>query len=67
MTATILIYGLPANETERYMEALLSTQCKTAEDIEALKATASKDGWHSFRVTTWDGSPPNFGGTVNKI
>ena len=63
----ILIYGLPAGETERYMESLLAESCKTEEDIEKVKAAASKDGWHSFRVTTWDGSPPDFAGTVNKI
>lgn len=56
----ILIYALPKGETERYMESLLSTQCKTPEEIEKMKRRAAADGWHSFRVTTWDGSPPDF-------
>lgn len=56
----ILVYGLPAGETERYMEVLLSSHSKSKEDVERVKAAASKDGWHSFRVTTFDGSPPDF-------
>jgi hypothetical protein len=56
----ILIYALPKGETERWKEDLLSTQCKTPADVEALKKRAAADGWHSFRVTTWDGSPPDF-------
>jgi hypothetical protein len=56
----ILVYGIPKGETERYTEVLLSTQSKTAEDVEKIKAAASRDGFHSFRVTTYDGGPPDF-------
>lgn len=60
MDKQILVYGLPAGETERHTEDLLATKCRTPEDVERVKAAASKDGWHSFRVVTWDGSPPDF-------
>jgi hypothetical protein len=29
-------------------------------DIEKIKAAASAEGFHSFRVATYDGAPPNF-------
>ena len=60
-----LVYGIPKGETERYMEVLLSTQLETAEAIEALKQRAAKDGFHSFRVTTFDGSAPDFSNVLN--
>ena len=61
----ILIYGLEKGETRDYMETLLSTNCKTSQDIEKVKAAASAAGFHSFRVTTYDGSAPNFAKAVN--
>jgi hypothetical protein len=60
----ILLYGLRKGETEQYKEDLLATNCRNEEDVEKVKEVAAKDGFHSFRVTTWDGSPPNFAGTV---
>lgn len=56
----ILIYGLSRDSTERYQEDLLSTQCKTEQDIKNLIAKASEHGFHSFRVTTYNGEAPNF-------
>lgn len=56
----ILIYGLSKEATERYQEDLLSTQCKTEQDIKALIAKATEHGFHSFRVTTYNGEAPNF-------
>jgi hypothetical protein len=56
----ILIYGLEKGETRRYTEHLLSTQCKDDSDIAKVMEAASAAGFHSFRVTTYDGSPPNF-------
>jgi hypothetical protein len=61
----ILIYGLEKGETRRYTEHLLSTQCKNDSDIAKVKEAASKAGFHSFRVTTYDGSPPNFAKALN--
>lgn len=61
----ILIYGLEKGETRDYMETLLATNCKNDNDIAKVKEAASKAGFHSFRVTTYDGSPPNFAKAVN--
>lgn len=61
----ILIYGLEKGETREYMETLLATNCRTPGDIDAVKAAASAQGWHSFRVTTYDGAAPNFAKAVN--
>lgn len=55
-----IIYGIPKGETERYTEVILSTQCKTTAEIESMKIRASADGWHSFRVTTYNGEAPDF-------
>ncbi len=60
MERIILVYGLPRGETERYTESLLSSRCKTAADVESVKAAAGADGWHSFRVTVSDGRKPDF-------
>jgi hypothetical protein len=63
----VLIYGLPKGETKDYMEDLLACfpdTRKTAENIERVKAAASAEGWHSFRVTTWRGEAPDFVKTV---
>lgn len=65
MKPQILVYGRAADSTEEWQEELLSTQCQTAADVERIKALASQDGFHSFRVTAWDGRPPNFGQTIN--
>lgn len=65
MRAQILVYGLADGETERYMETLLAESCRTSADVEKVKAAAAKDGFHSFRVTTWNGEEPNFAGTIN--
>ena len=56
-----LLYGIPAGETERYTEALLSTKANTPAQIEAVKAAASKDGFHSFRIAKFTvGEKPDF-------
>ena len=60
----ILVYGLERGETREYMEALLATNCKSAQDIERVKAAASAQGWHSFRVATYSGEAPNFAKAV---
>ena len=60
MSKQILVYGLPADETERYTESLLAETCRTQADIDKVKAAAGKDGWHSFRVATWNGEAPDF-------
>jgi hypothetical protein len=69
MTKEILIYGLPKGETRDYMEDLLAcfqVTDKAAQNVEAVKAAASAQGWHSFRVAGFvPGTKPNFAKAVN--
>ena len=60
MSKEILIYGLSKDNTERYQEVLLSTLCKTEQDIKHLIDYASKNGYHSFRITSYNGEAPDF-------
>jgi hypothetical protein len=58
-----LLYGLAAGSTERYEEVLL-TETTDRQRIDQIKILAAKDGFHSFRVATWNGEAPDFAGTV---
>ena len=63
----ILIYGLEQGESRDYMEALLANFPKTdnaASNIEKVKAAASAQGWHSFRIAYYNGEAPNFAKAV---
>ena len=61
----ILVYGLEKGERRDSMETLLATNCRDAGDVEKVKAAASAEGWHSFRVATYNGEAPNFAKAVN--
>jgi len=64
----IIIYGLPQGETRGYMEDILANFASNANDaanIEKVKVAASAQGWHSFRVATYNGEAPNFAKAVN--
>lgn len=69
MKQEILIYGLPQGETRDYMEDLLAcfpVTDKAAANIEAVKAAASAQGFHSFRIAGFvPGTRPNFAAAVN--
>lgn len=63
----ILIYGLAQGETRDYMETLLACfkdSANTAANIEKVKAAASAQGWHSFRIAGYAGEAPNFAKAV---
>jgi hypothetical protein len=64
----ILIYGLEQGESRRYMESLLAcfpVTDKAASNIEKVKAAASAQGFHSFRVAGFTvGTVPNFAKAV---
>lgn len=63
----ILIYGLKRGETRDYMEDLLACFPATgsaAANIERVKAAASAEGFHSFRVAGYSGEAPNFAKAV---
>jgi hypothetical protein len=60
-----VLYGIPKGETERYTEVLLLTNATPAL-IEKVKALASADGFHSFRVATIDlNVAPDFRKVIN--
>ena len=65
MKTEILVYGLERDETRDYMESLLASNCRNTADVEKVKAAASAEGWHSFRVATYNGEAPNFAKAVN--
>jgi hypothetical protein len=69
MKPEILIYGLPQGETRDYMEDLLAcfqVTDKAQDNIEKVKAAASAQGFHSFRITGFvPGTKPNFAKAVN--
>ena len=55
-----VLWSTPAGETDALHECVLTSTTDKAR-IEKVKALASADGWHSFRVQTLDGTPPDFG------
>jgi hypothetical protein len=68
MTKEILIYGLPKGETRDYMEDLLAcfpSNANDAANIERVKDAATAQGWHSFRITSYNGEAPNFLAALN--
>jgi hypothetical protein len=69
MKQEILIYGLKQGETRDYMEDLLAcfqVTDKALDNIERVKAAASAQGFHSFRIAGFvPGTKPNFAKAVN--
>ena len=61
----LLLYGLEQGETRDYMETLLLSGAKTFQEIEKAIELATNAGFHSFRVSFYDGSKPNFAKAVN--
>lgn len=60
-----LLYGLEQGETRDYMETLLLSGAKSMTEIERVIPLATDAGFHSFRVATYNGEPPNFAKAVN--
>ncbi len=58
-----LLYGIPAGETERHSEALLTVTTDKAR-IAKVRELATRDGFHSFREATFDGAPPDFAAAI---
>ena len=65
MTNEILIYAIREGEVRPFMEELISTQCKTREEITKVVTEAKQAGWHSFRLSTYDGTAPDFTKAIN--
>jgi hypothetical protein len=46
----LILWGVPKGKKDQLHAQILYTQAKSSADVERVKAAASKDGWHSFRV-----------------
>ena len=64
MKTEYIVYGLAKGETRDYMTELLLVTTDPA-NIEKVKKLARADGFHSFRVSTFNGEAPDFTKTVN--
>ena len=62
MSATeLVLWGIPQGSNDAIDEKILFTKARSQADIERIKAIASKDGWHSFRVQILDSeAKPDF-------
>jgi hypothetical protein len=68
MATFLIVWGLPAGETDRAHEVLLAETCRTDADVERVKAAAGRDGWHGFRVSRFtEGDMPDFIGAINGV
>lgn len=56
-----ILWALPAGKTDRLDEKPLVSFPITTEQAEKVKAVASKDGWHGFRLALETGEIPDFG------
>lgn len=63
-TTEYLVWGLPKGETQRYNECLLLSCGKSLADCQKVIDAATKDGWHGFRVSTFNGEAPDFAKTL---
>ena len=55
-----ILWALPKGKTDRLDEKPLTSMSLTQQQVEKVKAMASKDGWHSFRVQVDDNKIPDF-------
>ena len=60
-----LLYGLEQGQTEQYMETLLYTKATTQAQIQKVIELAKANGFHSFRVATYNGEKPDFISALN--
>ena len=59
----VLIYGLAKDATQEWQEDLLANfpdSVNTEDNINKVKAAASAQGFHSFRIAGYNGEAPNF-------
>lgn len=63
----ILIYGLSKEATQEWQEDLLACfpdNVNTQDNINKVKQAASAQGFHSFRIATYNGAAPDFAKAV---
>ncbi len=64
MQTEYILYGLAKGEARDYMATLLLATTDPTH-IEKVKELAGVEGWHSFRVSTFNGEAPDFIKTLN--
>lgn len=60
-----LVYALSSSDNMSWQEQLISSRCETEADVKKVIAAASADGWHSFRVSYYNGEKPDFVSALN--
>lgn len=60
-----ILYGLAKDATESWQEDLLLAD-ESLERINKVIAIATRDGFHSFRIATFNGELPDFTKTINQ-
>lgn len=55
-----ILWALPKDSNDRLDEKPMTSMALTSKQVEKVKAAASKDGWHSFRVAEDDNELPDF-------
>jgi len=61
----LLLYGLPKNETRDYMEDLLLSNVYSMDKVNQVIELAKKEGFHSFRIATYNCEAPDFTKCLN--
>ena len=68
MSVELVLWALPKGSNDRLDEKVLYTQATTMQQIDAIKARASQDGWHGFRVQRLDlMAKPDFTKGLRKV
>ena len=62
---TFILWALPAGKADQLEERPLVSFPITEAQAEKVKAAASRDGWHSFRLALETGGPPDFAKAVS--
>jgi hypothetical protein len=62
--AKIILWALPAGETDRLHEHPMTSIPLTAAQADKVEEVAGREGWHSFRRVIDDNEVPDFAGAV---
>lgn len=64
MTPRYVLWGIPEGKTIQLDERVLLSEA-TSDECDQIEHVASADGYHDFRRTVLDDSPPDFVATFN--
>lgn len=66
-TANIILWALPAGETDRLHERPLTSFPLTPAQADKVEEAAGRDGWHGFRRAIDDNELPDFAGAIKGV